>query len=120
MFVAELGVFGLVDNSHTIQNWRSPLAEVVFFLLSSAWIAPAEGKTMWLVPAATLVLLIPFCYASYVSEYLIMAFMVGVPDEIPHRAYPRVRRAVRNANLVTYGTMFIATAIWLLVSLPQH
>ena len=122
MFAVELGTFGvigLVDKSNAIQNWHSPLANVIFFLLSSAWLGPTDRK--WVVPAATLVLLIPFFFASYWIEYFIVRRMVGMTDGLPpNLAYPRVRIAVRNANLVTYGAMFLATSVWLGVSLPRH
>ena len=122
MFGIELGaarVIVFVDKSNAVQNGSSPLANVVFFLLSSAWLGPTERK--WVVPAATLVLLVPFFFASYWIEYFIVRSMVGMPDgEPPNLAYPRVRIAVRNANLVTYGGMFLATSVWLGISLPHH
>ena len=114
-----LGVIGIVDKNNAVQNSNSPLANVIFFVLSSAWLGPTERK--WVVPAATLVLLIPFFFASYWIEYFIVRGMVGMPDgEPPNLAYPRVRVAVRNANLVTYGAMFLATSVWLGISLPRH
>jgi hypothetical protein len=117
MLALEFGTMGVVDKSLTIQNWHSPIANVIFFSLSSAWIGPPEGKNAWLIPAATLVLLVPFFFASYGLEYLVMRFMVGMPDGGPTKlAYPNVRVSVRNANLVTYGAMFLATSVWLLLS----
>jgi hypothetical protein len=121
MLAIEFGTMGLVDKSRTIQDWHSPIANVIFFLLSSAWLGPPERKDVWVVPAATLVLLIPFFFASYWIEYWVVRGMVGMPDgEPPNLAYPRVRVAVRNANLVTYGAMFLATSVWLGMSLPHH
>jgi hypothetical protein len=120
MLGLEFGAMGLAEKSHAIDNWHSPLANLIFLLLGSAWIGPPE-KDGWLVPAATLVLLIPFFFASYGMEYLVIKFMVGMPEGgPPNLAYPRVRIAVRNANLISYGAMFVATAVWLLVSLPHH
>jgi hypothetical protein len=116
-----LGVEFLAGRSTVIENLHSPLAEVIFFFLNSAWIGPPVDKDVWIVPAAILVLLVPFFFASYGSEYLVMRFMVGMPDGgPPNVAYPRVRIAVRNANLVTYGAMFVASAVWMLVSFRQH
>ena len=114
MLGVEFGGFGLLESSQKIQNWHSPIANVIFFLLSSAWLGPPSEKDVWVIPAATLVLLIPFFFASYWIEYFIMRTMIGVHDaDSTNLAYPRVRVAVRNANLVTYGTMFIATSVWL-------
>lgn len=122
MLAVEFGIFGtiaLVNKSNAIQNWNSPLANVVFVLLSSAWLGPTERE--WVIPAATLVLLMPFFFASYWIEYFIVRRIVGKPDGEPASlGYPRVRIAVRNANLVTYGAMFFATCIWLVVSLRRH
>jgi hypothetical protein len=121
MFAAEFGMSELVGRSEKLQNWHSPVAKVIFLFLGSAWIAPVEGKDAWLIPAATLALLISFFFASYGVEYLVMWFMLGMPEEEPpDLAYPRVRIAVRNANLVTYGAMFLATSVWLVISLPHH
>lgn len=121
MLILEYGTAGLANASDRIQDWHSPLANVVFFLLSSAWIAPPEGNYVWLVPAATLVLLVPFFFASYGIEYMVIRQMVGMPEGgPPNLAYPRVRIAVRNANLITYGAMFVATSVWLVFLLPRH
>lgn len=60
------------------------------------------------------VLLVPFFFASYGIEYFVMAHMIGMPSGgTENLAYPRIRTAVRNANLVTYGAMFIAASTWL-------
>ena len=124
MLAVEFTTFGtmsLVDKIHPIQNWHSPIANVIFFLLSSAWVAPVEGRDQWLVSAATLVLLIPFFFASYWIEYLVVRRMVGRLDgDEPNLTYPRIRTAVRNANLVTYGAMFLAVSVWLGILLRRR
>jgi hypothetical protein len=124
MLAVEFTTFGtisLVDKIHPIQNWHSPIANVIFFLFSSAWVAPVEGRDQWLVSAATLVLLIPFFFASYWIEYLVVRRMVGRPDgDEPNLTYPRIRTAVRNANLVTYGAMFLAVSVWLGILLRRR
>jgi len=121
MFAIEVGVLGLVSESNALQNWHSPIANVIFFLLSSAWLNPDLGENAWVIPAATLVLLIPFFFASYWIEYFVVRKMVGTPDEEPSNlSSTRVRTAVRNANLVTYGIMFLATSVWLVVLLRHH
>lgn len=105
----------------TIDKLHSPLAYAVFFFLGSAWIGPTDTDTLWMVPAATLCLLIPFYFASYGIEYFIVAWIVGMPEGgPPNLSYPRVRAAVRNANLVTYGLMFLATSVWLIFTLPHR
>jgi hypothetical protein len=114
----EFGTLGLMDKSNTFQN--SPLAKVTLFLVGWAWIGPPD-KDVSVIPTAILVLLVPFFFASYGIEYLVMRFMVGMPEGgAPNVAYPRVRIAVRNANLITYGAMFVGTYVWLVISLLRH
>jgi hypothetical protein len=123
MLAIEFGIIGVVSASTALQNWHSPIANVIFFLLSSAWLNPdlGVGKSAWVIPAATLVLLMPFFLVSYWIEYLVVRRMVGMPSgEASNLAYRRVRVAVRNANLVTYGAMFVATSVWLTVLLRRH
>jgi hypothetical protein len=121
MLGVEFVTFGIIERSNPIQNWRSPLAQVIWFFLGSAWIGPPSEKNVWVIPAATLVLLVPFFLASYGIEYLVVKHMVGMPEGgPPNLAYRRVRIAVRNANLVTYGAMFVATSVWLFFSFVRR
>jgi len=102
MLGVEYGTFEIMDKADFIQRWHSPMAKVILFFFTSAWIAPPDHRTMWWVPAAILALLLPFFFASYGVEYLVMRFMVGMREGAPpNLAYPRVRIAVRNANLIT-------------------
>jgi len=121
MLGVEFAASCIADRSNAIQNWHSPLAEVIWFFLGSAWIGPPSEKNLWVIPAATLVLLVPFFLASYGIEYLVVSYMVGMPEGgPPNLAYCRIRIAVRNANLVTYGAMFIATSVWLVFSFVRR
>lgn len=121
MFGVQFGTMSLEERFHAIENWHSPIANVVQIILNSAWISPVVGNSTWPVAAAVLVLLVPFFFVSYGIEYFVMCYMVGMPDGGPSNpSYARVRIAVRNANLITYGAIFIATSIWLLVQLPRH
>jgi hypothetical protein len=77
-------------------------------------VGPVSNENVWIIPAATLVLLVPFFFTSYAVEYLVIRLMVGMWDDtLPNLDFPRVRVAVRNANLVTYGAMFVGTSVWL-------
>jgi len=121
MFLVDFAAALLLFRTGAFDNWHSPLAKIVFVVLGSAWIGPLEGQGIWFIPAAALILLIPFFFASYWIEYRVIKFMVGKPKHgLPALDYPKVRIAVRNANLVTYGIMFLATSVWLVFSLPHH
>ena len=107
--------------SSPIQHWNSPVATAVLFILQAAWLGPIVGDNAWMIPAATLVILVPFFFASYFVEYLVIRSMVDkFESRGPRLAACRVRVAVRNANLVTYGIMFLATSGWLLIVLKRH
>jgi len=121
MLGVEFATAGIVDWKFPNQDWDSPIVSAVLFLLNSAWIRPPARNQAWLIPAAVLVLLVPFFLASYGIEYLIVRHVVGIADGgPPNLSYPRVRIAVWNANLLTCAFMFVGTAGWLLTQLPHH
>lgn len=63
------------------------------------WLIPYESELYWMVPVAGLVLLIPFFFASWWSEYMVSKRI--------HRNFDKdlVSKYVRNANLITYGLL---------------
>jgi hypothetical protein len=115
MVILQFAVMAALEGTRSSQQSNSPMASTVVFLLSPAWLPPV-GRNLWLIPAAVLLILVPFFFVSYGIEYAIVRKMVGSPTgEPPNLAYPRVKIAVRNANLVTYGAMFVGTSVWLIV-----
>jgi hypothetical protein len=120
MLGVEFGFIGLASQSRAFQNWNSPIAILISDLLASAWIGPPEGA-VWAVPCATLVVMVPFFFASYGSEYLVINQMPGMPEGDPSNLTSnRIAKAVRNANLITYGMMAVGTSIWLVAMLLRH
>lgn len=92
MLAVEFIAFGTIDRNGAMQNWRSPLAQVIGPFLGSAWIGPPSEKNVWIVAAATLVLLVPFFLASYGIEYLVLRHIVGMSEGgPPNLTYRRVR-----------------------------
>lgn len=99
-------------------NWNSPLAEVVGTILSAPWIGPSEESASWAIPLAILVLLIPFFFASVLIERRVMKRFLPPttaaepqPGEISSRL---LEIAVRDANLVSYGFLFVGTSALLI------
>jgi hypothetical protein len=80
MLAAQFEAMASFDRSTAVQNWNSPLATVILFLFHSAWTGPAETQNVWWIPAAILVLVVPFFFVSYGIEYGIVAYMVGMPE----------------------------------------
>jgi len=119
MLGLEFGTFSIAEHSNL--NMDSPIAVVVSFLLWSAWIGPPSEATAWWIPSAVLVLLVPFFLASYLIESAVVIYRIGMPGGEPSNlSYSHIRAAVRNANLVTYGAIFVGVAVWLLLSLPRR
>ena len=63
------------------------------------WLAPYEPELNWMVPVAGLVLLIPFFFASWWSEYFVTKKIHKDIEE------STVKRHVRNANIITYSLL---------------
>jgi len=113
MLALQLGVGAVMFKSGLIDKWEGPVAIAIYVLFASAWISPDET---WMLPAATLVLLVPFFFASYWVEYLVMKRILDKREgQPPDFTYGKLRIAVRNANLVTYGAMFVGVAVWLII-----
>ncbi|WP_292931697.1 hypothetical protein [Noviherbaspirillum sp.] len=82
-------------------------------IFSAPWLGPFEGSN-WIIPLAMIVLLVPFFFASFWTE----AWYVG-PNLCPE-APERARRAIWNANVVSYIGLLIASVCWLAFGLMSH
>lgn len=90
------------------------VGEVGRVVLTAPWLGPFEKGGYWIVPVATTVLLIPFFFASYWIEswYVACALSPNAPEQ--------ARRAIWNANLVSYMVIFCACIVWLAYGLATH
>jgi hypothetical protein len=98
-------------------SWNSPIALIVGTILTAPWIAPIDGSGSWAVPLAALVLLVPFFFVSVWVEQRVMEHFLPVTtgdaaqaSEVNEKV---LRRAVRGANLLSYGFMFSFVTLWL-------
>lgn len=89
MFIGGSGAFGL----------DTTLGKVLSVTLQAAWLIPYEADLHWMIPAAGLVLLVPFFFASWWSEYLVSKKIL---KEHPAQS---VKIAVRTANMITYALL---------------
>jgi len=73
------------------------------------WLIPYESNLNWMIPVAGLVLLIPFFFASWWSEYFVTKKM--------HKDINAalLKMCVRNANLTTYGLLSLWPIIMLIM-----
>ena len=100
-------------------SWNSPMSQIIGTVLSAPWIAPADDSGSWAVPLAALVLLVPFYFVSVWVEQRVMEHFLPVTtaevaqfNEVNENV---LRRAVRGANLLSYGFMFLFATVWLLL-----
>jgi len=87
------------------------LGKVLSVSLQAAWLIPYESDLHWMIPAAGLVLLVPFFFASWWSEYFVSKKI------LKEHSAQSVKIAVRNANIITYTLLaFWPIGFWVLNS----
>jgi hypothetical protein len=106
--------------SRAADKWQSPLADVVLTILAPAWLGPDGKNLYWMVPVATITLLVPTFFLSVWIESFIVDQILSKPEGDPSNlTSARIRVAVRNANLMTYALLAAGTISWLLVVLAR-
>ncbi len=85
----------------------SPIAVFKSVVLQSSWLVPYEDQLYWMIPLATLVLLIPYFITSVYTEKLVLRRMW---KEESRKAVSRVAWL---SNTTTYLLLLIATLVWL-------
>ncbi len=106
--------------SRAADKWNSPLADVVLTILAPAWLGPSEKNLYWMVPLAAIVLLVPTFFLSVWIEAFVVDHMLRKPEGDPSNlTSSRIRTAVRNANLVSYGLLTLGAISWLLIVLVR-
>ncbi|HPT07698.1 MAG TPA: hypothetical protein PLO85_06120 [Candidatus Omnitrophota bacterium] len=90
---------------------QTPLKKFLAVTWQAPWLIPYESDLYWMIPAASLVLLIPFFFASYFVEAIIARRMQKSLDT------GLLKKSVFVANVVSYAILFVLTLAWLLVSL---
>lgn len=86
--------------------------------LQSPWVHPRGPEYDWIVYCAGLFLLVPFFFASWLLEYWVIVKFVKpilpggtAPDDISLK----VKRVVRNANLLSYALLAFFILVMLLI-----
>lgn len=78
------------------------IGKVLAVTWQAPWLIPYEQEMDWMLPVAGIVLLIPFFFASWWSEYFVSRKML-----LSHSNH-EIKVTVRNANLISYNLL----AIW--------
>jgi hypothetical protein len=84
------------------------------FTVQAPWLVPYEEHLDWLIPAAAIVLCIPFFFVSVYLEYQVARRVLKEigPERVRHWSW--------RANLATYGAIVMALAVMLALALRQH
>lgn len=97
-----LVVIQLVTGGGGAHGIDSVAGKVLAVTWQAPWLIPYEEDLNWMIPIAGLVLLIPFFFASWWSEYFVSKKINRTLPSI------NIKRKVRNANLITYALL----AVW--------
>lgn len=98
-----------------------PFRRILEVTLQAPWLLPFEPAEFWVFHSAALFLLIPFFFATWLIEYVVMKnkLIVEITEGDPEidlaSAERKISPAIRNANLISYGII----ALLLVMSLVQ-
>ncbi len=88
------------------------LGNIQITVLTAPYLLPISGYGgSWVVPLATIVLLIPFFFASYKAEFWLVTKIFSPEDS------EQAKKAIWKANLLSYLGLFLSCVSWLLLSL---
>jgi hypothetical protein len=91
---------------------KTPLTRLAAVTVQAPWLIPYEESLYWMVPAASLFLMLPFFLASVGIEWLVLRRRWPTVDR------GRLTRQVWLANLVSYGALAGFWLIDLIVAQP--
>jgi len=103
----------MITGGGSAYGLQTPLQKFLAVTWQAPWLIPYESDLYWMVPAASLVLLIPFFFASYLIESLILRRILKQIDKA------LVNRGVFIANLYSYSILFILAFFWLAASIGK-
>lgn len=118
LVVCEMGLFATLAHIPAIESRLDhPFYRIVETILSAPWLGPIDRSDWWALPLATIALLVPFFFVSVWVEQRAAEYFFPVAtatDAQPNEVNEKVlRRAVRDANLLSYGFLVISAMAWL-------
>jgi hypothetical protein len=105
-------VLVMVESAVGAQGYSvdTPLQKVAAVIAQAPWLSYYRFDLYWMIPAAALVLLVPFYFVSWGVEYWLVRRMLRTA------APGAVNGAVRNANLASYTVLALVALAQLLVA----
>lgn len=112
---AMMVLLNIASGSLPFWNLNSPIGIFEAVVLQSSWLVPhSNSQLCWMVPTATLVLLIPYFFASVLSEGWVLRHLWRMEDK------RLVRAANWQANLASYIGLALVTGAWLWMSIAGN
>ena len=81
--------------------------------VQAPWLMPYDSEMQWMIPVASVVLLVPFFFASWGIEYLVARVMLRGADQ------QLLLRAMAKANLVSYALLGVVMPVVLAVMVSR-
>ncbi len=94
-----LVVIQMITGGGSSYGLNTALTKVLAVTWQAPWLIPYESDLHWMIPVSGLVLLIPFFFVSWWSEYFVSKKLIKNVES------QTIKIAVRNANLITYGML---------------
>ena len=104
----------ILTTGGTAWGIATPATKLASVTLQAAWLIPYEEHLHWMVPAASVVLLIPSFFISVLLERWVLRRLWAGRDRAS------VNQTVWSANLASYALLFVVGSIWFLVSSQFH
>jgi len=112
VFIEIIVSFAGVTIFKSVTEIPEVLSYIFIITLGAPWIAPfTETQAYWIIPAASLFLLIPFYFVTWYVEYRCLK------KRIKKTKPAALSRVVRNINLISYGLLGIIVLGWLVFSI---
>ncbi|MGH7953244.1 MAG: hypothetical protein ACREFE_15190, partial [Limisphaerales bacterium] len=113
IILALLQLFVIPGGDRGDFNFPYPFDVVASVTLGAAWLPPDENNLYWMIPTATMVLLIPAFFVTILAEKLVLRFFWR--DLIPKER----KSFVWIANFASYGLLYLILICWLLFSITH-
>lgn len=113
-----LVILDFITGGGSAYGLATPARKLLAVTWQAPWLIPYGDEALsWMIPSASLALLVPFFFTSYVIEaWIVSSMMTNHPAK-------QVRRAVFFANMYSYAllAMFnVAWLVWSVIHLPRH
>ncbi|MCP4601610.1 MAG: hypothetical protein GY847_14045 [Proteobacteria bacterium] len=100
----------IATGAGNVPDFDDVWSKVLSVTLQAPWLPPYGQHLDWMIPTAASVLLVPFFFVSWWSEYLVSKLFFRAVERL------LLRRIIRNANLITYGLLLLSSLTMLVVS----